>query len=75
MGVIVVFAWHLVVLAELLGKIVKLWVDARGIPMIEIEPVPKGRKKNRSMSLYRIRHLKATTRVAARYLFDSSEET
>lgn len=50
------------------GKIVKLWVDDRGIPMIEIEPVPKGRKKNRIMSLYRIRHLKASTRVAARWL-------
>jgi len=37
------------------GKIVNLYLDDRGIPMIEIEPVPKGRKKNRVMGLYTIR--------------------
>lgn len=36
------------------GKIVRLFVDDRGVPMVEIEPVPKGRKKNRTMGLFTI---------------------
>ena len=38
------------------GVISRIWTDERGIPMIEIEPVPKGRKKSRIMGLFRIRH-------------------
>ena len=37
------------------GRLVRMWMDDRGIPMIEIEPFPKGRKKNRVMGLYTIR--------------------
>lgn len=53
------------------GKIVRFFDDGRGNPMIEIEPVPKGLKKNKMMPLFRIRHhraLKTATRVADRYL-------
>ena len=49
--------------------IVRLWTDDRGIPMIELEPFPKGRKKNRSMSLFRIRHeALPEVRVASKWL-------
>ena len=36
------------------GKIVDMFVDDRGIPVIEIEPMPKGRKRNVIMGLYKI---------------------
>lgn len=49
------------------GKIVRIFQDERGIPMIEIEPVPKGRKQNRTMGLYRIRHADPAKRVASRW--------
>ena len=57
------------------GTIARIWTDERGIPMIEIEPTPKGRKKNRIMGLFRIRHNRALTapvtdaaiKVAAKY--------
>jgi hypothetical protein len=38
------------------GILVRVFVDEKGQPMIEIQPVPKGRKKNRIMSLFRIWH-------------------
>lgn len=36
------------------GKIVDMFVDDRGIPVIEIEPIPKGRKRNVIIGLYKI---------------------
>lgn len=51
-----------------MGILRKLWVDERGVAMIEIEPFPKGRKKNRVMGLFRIRHANPATRVASRFL-------
>lgn len=39
------------------ARIVRIYMDERGIPMIEIEPIPKGRKKNRVMGLYTIRKM------------------
>ena len=36
------------------GKIVRLFEDERGISSVEIEPTPKGRKKNRVIGLYKI---------------------
>jgi len=36
------------------GKIVGLNYDKWGNPMLEIEPIPKGRKKNREIGLFRI---------------------
>ena len=39
------------------GKILRIFTDDRGVPRIEIQPVPKGRKKNRIMGLYTIRQM------------------
>ena len=39
------------------GKVVRLFLDDRGIPYIEIQPVPKGRKQNRIFGLYTIRKM------------------
>lgn len=61
------------------GLVVRLFTDDRGVPMVEIEPVPKGRKKNKTFSLFKIWHAPdekeektamaaSTLRVAARYL-------
>lgn len=36
------------------GKIVGFGEDERGHPTVEIEPVPKGRKKNKIITLFRI---------------------
>lgn len=55
------------------GKIVRLFDDERGIPMIEIEPVPKGHRRNRTMGLYRIRHADPAKRVAASWLTAKTE--
>lgn len=38
------------------GIIVRVFEDEKGHPSIEIEPVPKGRKKNKTMGLYKIWH-------------------
>jgi hypothetical protein len=38
------------------GIIERIWADDRGHPMIEIRPVPQGRKKNKIMGLYKIWH-------------------
>jgi len=58
------------------GKLVRIFTDERGIPMIEIEPVPKGRKKNRVMGLFRVRHVTPPeTKVAARWLARTASTT
>lgn len=49
------------------GRIVRFLDDGKGNPLIEIEPVPKGLKKNKIMPLFRIRH-RLAPKVAARYL-------
>jgi hypothetical protein len=36
------------------GKIVAFSADKWGNPTIEVEPVPKGRKKNKVIGLYRV---------------------
>lgn len=36
------------------GKIVDMYLDDKGHPTIEIEPIPKGRKKVVTMGLYKI---------------------
>lgn len=38
------------------GIIVRLFKDEKGNPAVEIEPVPKGRKKNRILTLFKIWH-------------------
>jgi len=39
------------------GKIVRMFLDEKGNPKIELQPIPKGRKKNRTMGLYTIRKM------------------
>lgn len=39
------------------GKIVRMFLDEKGNPAIEVEPIPKGRKKNKVMGLFKIWHL------------------
>lgn len=41
------------------GRIVRIFTDDRGVPMIEIEPIPKGRKKNKTFSLFKIWKVKS----------------
>lgn len=59
------------------GKIVRFFKDGRGLPYVEVEPVPKGRKKNREIGLFNIWHhdkaKRATMaeRVAGRSAFQS----
>lgn len=38
------------------GRVVRLFNDEKGHPSIEIEPVPKGRKKNVIMGLFKLWH-------------------
>ncbi len=38
------------------GIVLRLFKDDRGIPCIEIEPVPKGRKQNKIMGLFNLWH-------------------
>ncbi len=38
------------------GKIVAFSEDKWGSPTIEVEPIPKGRKKNKIIGLFRIWH-------------------
>ena len=38
------------------GKIVAFTEDKWGNPAVEIEPVPKGRKKNKTIGLFKIWH-------------------
>lgn len=60
------------------GRIVRLFTDEKGHPTIEVEPIPKGRKKNKIMGLFKIWHAPEGTeekvvmssialRVAARF--------
>ena len=36
------------------GKVVAFGVDEKGNPTVEIEPIPKGRKQNKVIGLFRI---------------------
>lgn len=57
------------------GVVKRLFIDEKGNPSVEIEPVPKGRKKNKIMGLYkiwktpedRVRDKQAALRVVARF--------
>jgi len=39
------------------AKIIRVFNDERGIPYIEVQPIPKGRKSNRIFGLYTIRKM------------------
>lgn len=45
------------------GVIVRLFTDEHGNPAVEIEPIPKGRKKNKIFGLFRIWHADLEKRV------------
>ena len=47
------------------GKIVSFGQDAKGNPTVELEPVPKGRKQNKTLGLFRIWHPKQVKKTAA----------
>jgi DNA topoisomerase IB len=47
------------------GKIVRFFKDGRGLPYVEVEPIPKGRKKNREMGLFNIWHQDTAKRATA----------
>lgn len=38
------------------GIVVRLFKDDRGIPCVEIEPVPKGKKQNKVLGLFNLWH-------------------
>jgi hypothetical protein len=44
------------------GKVVRIFKDEKGYPAIEVEPVPKGRKQNKTFSLFKMRHMPEGTR-------------
>lgn len=46
------------------GKIVRFFEDERGVPSVEIEPVPRGRKQNKTMGLYKIWQARTATEHA-----------
>lgn len=51
------------------GRIVAFGQDDKGNPTVEIEPIPKGRKKNKVMTLFKIWHKdRVALRVTARYI-------
>ena len=49
------------------GRVVSFGQDKHGNPTIEIEPVPKGRKQNKVMGLYKIWHEHKDPVVAAEH--------
>lgn len=63
------------------GRIIQFGLNDKGQPLVEIEPIPKGRKKNKLMGLFKIWNVSAiakaqketpmdpvTTRVAGRFI-------
>lgn len=52
------------------GRIIEFTQDKKGNPLVTIEPIPKGRKQNKTMGLFKIwkqQIEKVALRVAARY--------
>ena len=47
------------------GKIVRFLTNEKGQPLIEIEPIPKGRKKNKIMGLFKIWNVAAIEKALA----------
>jgi hypothetical protein len=50
------------------GLIVGFGVNPRGEPTVEIEPIPKGRKQNKIIGLFKIWHADETKRIVARVM-------
>lgn len=58
------------------GRIIEFGKDHKGNPTVTIEPIPKGRKQNKTFGLYKIWHAPSEEaiieKVAAAYLSESS---
>lgn len=54
------------------GCIVAFGKDERGVPFIEVEPIPKGRKKNKIIGLFKVWHADPAKRVASRWVAASA---
>lgn len=53
------------------GRIVNFLDDGKGNPLVEVEPIPKGNRKNSTFALFKIRHMHPkveVARIAARYM-------
>ena len=53
------------------GRIVRFGDDGKGNPTVEIEPIPKGKKQNKTLGLFKIwqeKGDKSAARVAHRYM-------
>lgn len=48
------------------ARIVAFADDGKGNPLVELEPIPKGKKKNKTVALFKIRHSKSDKKTAAR---------
>jgi hypothetical protein len=48
------------------GIIKRLFKDEKGNPSVEIEPVPKGRKQNKILTLFKIWHADLEKRASSR---------
>jgi hypothetical protein len=48
------------------AKVVAFHDDGKGNPMVELEPIPKGKKKNQTIALFKIRRVKDDKKTAAR---------
>lgn len=65
------------------GKIVRMFLDSKGHPTVEIEPIPKGRKQNKTMGMFKFWHapdpveekkaMSIASRVAARVQMVAAE--
>jgi DNA topoisomerase IB len=56
------------------GKVVRFFDDERGVPSVEIEPVPKGRKQNKTLGLYKIWKTKEHRQKQACVIFSTKCE-
>ena len=54
------------------GKVLRFFDDERGVPSVEIEPVPKGRKQNKTIGLYKIWKTKEERQKQACVIFSKN---
>lgn len=55
------------------GRIVSIGMDPKGHPIVEIEPIPKGRKKNKVFGLYKIWHAPPAVKQGMKVLESDDE--
>jgi len=49
---------------------IRVWADERGVPFIEVQPIPRGKKHNRVFSLYTVHKVTADEAVKAQAVKD-----